>query len=114
VVYKVAPPATSGGTWQEAVIYAFYGTNGSGPTNVAFLNGNLVGASGGGSNGMLFELSPPVSGNAWTLTAKYDFDGTDGAAPQGAVVNNCLVYGVAGYGATGSSVVNGSIFQWTP
>jgi hypothetical protein len=38
VVYKVAPPATSGGTWQEAVIYAFYGTNGSGPTNVAFLN----------------------------------------------------------------------------
>jgi hypothetical protein len=63
---------------------------------------------------MLFELSPPVSGNAWTLTAKYDFDGTDGAAPEGAVVNNCLVYGVAGYGATGSSVVNGSIFQWTP
>jgi hypothetical protein len=61
-VFSLTPPATTGGTWTERVLFDFGGgTNGGYPTNVVFgEGGKLYGATEVGTNsgGTIFELNP--------------------------------------------------------
>jgi uncharacterized repeat protein (TIGR03803 family) len=127
-VFRLSPPATSGGSWTESILYSFQGGNdGAFPeaTLTVDASGNLYGTTTQGGNGAascnpfncgtVFELSPPaVSGGAWTETILHRFTGgSDGALPDGN-----LVIGGAGtiYGAASNSGANnaGTIFALTP
>lgn len=116
-VYELTPPAATGGTWTETVIYSFQGGSdgyfGVGEL-VADKEGNLYGSTyfGGGSGvcdygiypycGTVFELSPPASeGGPWTEKVLYSFTGgSDGAQPYGSLVldDDGALYGTAFYG----------------
>ncbi len=95
IVYKLAPPAQSGGAWTETVLYTF--TGGAGGYNPGGLmrdpQGNLYGGTGGGDLscdppdgcGMVWKLAPPAqSGGTWTETVLYTFTNeADGFAFEG-------------------------------
>ncbi|WP_237155532.1 choice-of-anchor tandem repeat GloVer-containing protein [Oryzibacter oryziterrae] len=122
VVYKLTPPATSGGAWVETVLYSFNGTSdGAGPQSGLTWDakGNLYGTTqGGGSSGLgtVFKLAPPKSGTgAWTLTVLYAFKGNmDGAAPNAGVVFDKAgaLYGTTYYGGGPSD--GGMAYKLTP
>ncbi len=104
-VYELSPPATSGGSWTEQVIYSFNFTDGTLPGGRLLLgpDGVLFGtASGGGAdqNGLVFRLNPPaVAGDAWTETILYTFTGgADGTSPNNGVISNSWgqLFGTAG------------------
>jgi hypothetical protein len=94
VIYKLSP--TSGGAWEESVLYAFSGkTDGAGPGgNLVFDKaGNLYGSDAGGGNlssvscqntsgcGVIFKLTPADSG-PWSFTLLHTFTGyQDGVGP---------------------------------
>jgi len=120
-VFKLTPPASSGGHWTESVLYAFYGgPDGASPqSNLIFdKQGALYGvtSSGGNANdGTVFKLTPPASsGGQWTETVLYWFSGrADGARPFSG-----LVFDQEGalYGATlsGGTQGQGVVFKLTP
>lgn len=93
-VYKLTPPATSGGAWTETVIYNFKGgtTDGSQSVGTIFVgnNGVLYGATEvGGANGYgtVYQITPPSSGSGWKESVIYNFTGkTDGGLPLAGVV----------------------------
>jgi uncharacterized repeat protein (TIGR03803 family) len=96
-VFKLAPPAKSGGTWTETVLYSFTGgTDGANPWaglvqdaqgnlyGTAYAGGNNLGYCDDGGCGTVFKLAPPAqSGDTWTVTVLYNFTGSpdDGANP---------------------------------
>ena len=91
VVFKLTPSAR--GRWSETVLYSFRGySNGDGSSPYAALvfdsAGNLYGTTaydGGGSNGMVFKLTP-TSGGGWTESILYAFTGNaDGSTPTAAL-----------------------------
>ena len=125
-VYEVSPPARSGDSWTEKVLYSFQGGNDGyvATGNLVFDEaGNLFGATlfGGGQGttcdslyggncGTVFELSPPrTKGSPWTEKVLHSFAGVgtgqqygDGASPNGGLVldKNGDVYGttyIGGY-----------------
>ena len=125
VVFQLAPPSQSGGTWTFTTLYAFLGgLDGETPwSNVIFdRTGNLYGTThdGGNSNGgygcgIVYELSPPAHpGGAWTEQVLYRFNGTTrgGASYAG------LVFDKAGalYGTTqsGGKDYQGVVFRLSP
>jgi uncharacterized repeat protein (TIGR03803 family) len=64
-VWKLAPPAVSGGSWKETVLYSFTGGNdGGNPRSGVILNstsGNLFGTAGFGGSasvGVVYEVKP--------------------------------------------------------
>jgi uncharacterized repeat protein (TIGR03803 family) len=91
MVYRLAPPASKGGTWVETVLYSFSGVPdgqfpGKGVT--LDLNGNVFGTTSEGGTGRctdgsgltigcgtLFELSP-ASGGGWSEAVLHDFNVT--------------------------------------
>jgi uncharacterized repeat protein (TIGR03803 family) len=131
VVFKLSPPATSGGTWTESVLHAFNssgGMDGSNPSgNLIFdAEGNLYGVTAGGGAGsiycgepgcgVVFELKPPsVSGGSWTEAVIYEFftSGTiDGFSPNGVLLGpGGVVFGTTSYGGTQGL---GTFFKLTP
>lgn len=122
-VFKLSPPAQNAGVWTEEVLYRFQGgSDGAAPASglIADSAGNLFGTTLGGgskgSDGIVFELSPPVSpGGRWTESVLYRFQGgDDGKYPMGR-----LIFDAAGniYGTTifGGGRENGGIaFQLSP
>jgi hypothetical protein len=127
VVFKLTPPAVSGGAWTESVLYAFQGVyDGQNPGAVIFgQNGALYGATPAGGLpafsckrigcGTVFQLTPKKSGS-WTKTILYTFPGTstDGRSPNPDVVfdSNGALYGTTAAG--GTSNYYGTVFQLTP
>ena len=90
--FELSPPATSGGTWAEAVLYTFTGNtkvggyNGCWPITGVILDqkGNVYGTTltgGTGFNyplslGIIFQLAPPTNpGDPWTESVLYNFGG---------------------------------------
>ena len=128
-VFRLTPPATSGGAWSETVLYNFTGgSDGAGPFSGVILDqtGSLYGVTVGGGSGSCFyqgvsgcgtvyKLSPPAeSGGAWLESVLYTFtDGTDGANPVGN-----LVFGWSGalYGTAlfGGEFNGGTVFELSP
>src|SRR5205814_1699511 len=82
-VFKLTPPANSGGAWTETILYSFGGGNdGVNPYGGLIFDesGALYGTTyfGGGSYyaGTVFKLTPPsTSGGAWTETILHTFSG---------------------------------------
>ena len=113
-IFELAPPATAGGAWTEAVIHNFTGkADGDQPSGTLIVgkNGALYGTAfrGGGLDfGTVFELTPPATaGRSWTLTALYTFTNTgDGAFPTASLTMsaNGALYGLA----------SGTVFELTP
>ena len=94
-LYAVNPPATSGGTWSEDVLYSF-GMPGS---NISTPATNIVPGPGGSfyvltSTFGLCQLHPPASpGGPWTATVPYSFP-TDGQGSTSLVAGpNGILYG---------------------
>jgi uncharacterized repeat protein (TIGR03803 family) len=101
VVYELSPPAQSGDTWTEQIIYnfAYYdhgtATTGTNPGGVAFVKGNLyVSTKTGGpeneegdpfdGNGNVLEIKPPAqAGGAWLVKQIFDFSGGSGGGGSG-------------------------------
>ncbi len=107
-VYRLKPPATTGGTWGFRVLYNF-GNAASGdgqfPADTLTLNkGNLYGTTseGGASQlGTVFELVRPAPGGAWTENLLYSFvGGSDGEFPFSNVTFDRLgnIYGTTQVG----------------
>jgi uncharacterized repeat protein (TIGR03803 family) len=113
-VFKLRPPATSGGDWSESILFTFNGANGYSPESGVIMDkqGNLYGttADGGALNrGVVFKLSPPVtSGGPWIETILWAFGrGSDGEVPSGNLVidQNGNLYGeTAQGGANGQGI----------
>lgn len=129
LVFELAPPTVSGGTWTKTTLYSFQGgtTDGSYPAaSLVFdSNGNLYGTTeegagtecGGYGCGTVFELSPPQSeGDSWTETILHVFVGptsTDAYSPSNNLIFDSKgnLYGTAGFGGIYN---NGAVFKLTP
>jgi uncharacterized repeat protein (TIGR03803 family) len=105
-VFSLAPPASSGSAWTEAVLYSFAGgTDGSNPaSSPAIGNGWLYGttSAGGSSNtGTVFSLAPPSSpGGSWTETVIHAFPAATGQVlyPGPLAYRQAGLYGVTEFG----------------
>jgi uncharacterized repeat protein (TIGR03803 family) len=115
VVYKLTK---SGGTWNQAVIYAFTGgDDGSGPGARVTVDrsGNLYGMTPtGGSNGLgtIYKLHPHA-GN-WDFQVIHTFTGGDDGATGSAgrmLLSHGRLYGAA---TTGGMYGSGVVFELTP
>jgi uncharacterized repeat protein (TIGR03803 family) len=129
VVFELSP--TSGGSWNETVIYDFGGFP-DGAYPIAGLTfdsaGNLYGTTNGGGLetnpycfqgcGTVFKLTP--SGGAWIESLLYSFTGplSDGSTPAAGVILDSAgnLYGTtSGGGINGYQyLAGGTVFQITP
>jgi uncharacterized repeat protein (TIGR03803 family) len=117
-VFSLTP---SGGSWTEAVLYSFSGTDGKNPHGgVAIGSGGvlygttLVGGSSG--DGTVFSLTPPVSpSTTWTQAVLHNFTGgtSDGSELRAGVAidGSGVLYGVT---VAGGSSGEGTIYSLTP
>ncbi len=105
-IYSLLPPASPGGAWSYAVLYAFTGgADGSSPTGSLVLSANnvLYGTAryGGDRNvcsqgcGTVFALTPPRTGGGyWIETTLYSFPSlTGGYGPNGLIAFEGTLYG---------------------
>ncbi len=119
VVFKLTPPALSGGQWTETVLYNFKGgADGAQPTaGLIFDNkGALYGAttSLGAGSGAVFKLTPSSGKNPWAITVLHGFSGTAGGyAPSASLIfdSQGALYGTA---QTGGIAHQGVVFKLTP
>lgn len=92
-VFKLSPPAVSGGAWTKTILYTFKGgSDGKYPfgelvfdpsgnifSTTQFGGGTVCGTTNPGC-GTVFELSPPASGTgSWTESILYNFTTNGGA-----------------------------------
>jgi uncharacterized repeat protein (TIGR03803 family) len=124
-IYKLTPPASSGGPWSGAALYSFTGADGATPYSalVADTSGAVYGttfAGGAGGNGVAFKLTPPganctpVSPNLWCETVLHAFGGSDGAQPLNGLFldhTSGILYGTASGGGANNL---GVAFSLTP
>jgi uncharacterized repeat protein (TIGR03803 family) len=108
---ELSPPAVSGGTWTEAVLWDFgNGSDGENPAGGVTIDshGNLYGPTynnGTLTGGTVFELQPPASsGGSWTESVLWTFD----ASLQGGVILDPQGHL---YGTTSSG--SGTVFELT-
>jgi hypothetical protein len=130
VVFKLTPPATSGGTWTESVLYSFNGggTDGGSPDAGLIFDaaGALYGTTQngaapncGGACGTAFKLTPPKSqGGAWTESV-FTFAGNPGGAqPVAGLILDAsgAVYGTTLRGGTHQNcpLGCGTVFKLIP
>jgi uncharacterized repeat protein (TIGR03803 family) len=126
-VFKLAPPATSSGTWTETVLYSFCAvkscTDGEEPQAglIRDAAGNLYGTTKDGGvigDGAVFKLAPPaLPGGQWTETVLHSFCILDGCK-DGEYPEAGLVQDAAGnlYGTTENGGANddGVAFKLAP
>lgn len=129
-VFQLSPPATSGGTWTETVLYSFQDMpDGRFPGGGVIRDaaGNLYGetVNGGscttnGGSGIVYELSPPaISGGAWTEQILYSFQASctshDLGGPQGGLTfgKNGSLFGVTTFGSEDTDS-GGGVFRLQP
>ena len=125
-VYALTPPASSGGSWTENVIYSFTGGGDGGRPLAGVVAGDggvLYGtASAGGiedidgvGGGTVFSLTPPASPDLpWTESVLYSFSGlSDGNAPCAplAIGSGGVLYGTTDYGGASNA---GTVFSLSP
>jgi len=134
-VFKLSPPAKSGGPWTEAILHKFGAKAGdgiaAGDSLILDAHRNLcvTTASGGGVCdafcGAVFELSPPaVASGQWSETTLYSFGGPGslGISPIGAMVMDAKgnLYGTneaaGGGGNCATKLGNGcgAVFELSP
>ncbi len=119
-VFVVIPPAVSGDSAKERILYSFGSTpkDGTNP-NVGLLPGShgLYGVtSAGGANrrGTIFHLVPASNpADPWIETILYNFAGTDGAFPSSELVmdREGNLYGVTLLGGANDL---GTVYRLTP
>jgi uncharacterized repeat protein (TIGR03803 family) len=130
IVFKLTPPASTGGAWTETVLHAFTGGSDGGfpfAGLIANSRGNLYGTTFEGGSlsscsegcGIVFELAPPaVTRGAWTETVLYAFTGgSDGAYPFAGLLADSKgkLYGATAGGAlTGAPGSAGTVFELAP
>ena len=83
VVFKLAPPAISGGAWSYSLIHTFAGADGATPYAgvVIHRNGVLYGTTIAGGKygvGTVYEVVPPTAGGAWTENVLWSFSNAQG------------------------------------
>ena len=120
-VFKLTPPAQSGGVWSESVLHSFTGPPDGGYPFAGVIfggSGALYGTTsegGAAGAGTVFKLTPPArSGGAWSESVLYSFTGAaDGGYPIGGVILD--VFGAL-YGTTedGGAYDYGTVFKLTP
>lgn len=132
VVFELSPPATSGGSWTESVLYNFQFGSDSGGSRAPLIfdsAGNLYGTTSGqgfdsafADPGAVFQLGPPpLPGGAWTETTILSFPafllGANPFAPVAFDASGNL-YGTTFFGGdrgcTATSLGCGVIFQLAP
>ena len=125
-VFAVTPPATTGGSWTETILYRFTGgADGALPVGGVVLgpDGFLYGttAEGGAFGfGTVFQLRPPLTpGAGWTEAVLYSFGGGfDGSYPEAVVLPgpNGRLYGTTRTGGTAETGFNGdgTVFELKP
>jgi len=132
-VFKLSPPAHSGGTWTEKVLYRFKGLaalDGANPqAGVVFLGKDLYGttANGGSAScsngsgnvgcGTIFKLAPPTTGTGpWHETILWNFSGDANEPLAPLIIRKGALYGTASNGGDtavcGSSC--GAVFELVP
>jgi hypothetical protein len=129
VVYRLAPPSTTGGVWNYAVLHNFAGS----PTDGAEAYGSLTMHGDGlygttvmggqNSNGTVFELTPPAApGGEWTDNILHSFGATstDGTGPAYNVIFDKTgnLYGITGSGGGNSNACAagycGTVYELSP
>ncbi len=129
-IFQLAPPATPGGAWTEAILYGFEDEDGGSPNGVVLGPGGVLYGSNRGLNsvrqclnggvpcGTVFQLTPPEQpGGPWTETILHTFMGSlngDGAQPSSTPVlgPGGVLYGTTGAGGGGGFV--GTIYEMVP
>jgi uncharacterized repeat protein (TIGR03803 family) len=119
IVFELTPPATTGGSWTEAVLHSFNCKDGSAGGGLVFRSNVLYGttSSGGSGRGNVYALAPRTTGGSWRERVLHNFSGgSDGVLPEGA--GDALTadklgnyYGVTSFGGTFGP---GTVFQMTP
>jgi uncharacterized repeat protein (TIGR03803 family) len=127
-VFRLSPPAVSGGPWTESVLYSFAGppNDGAYPNGVVLSSdGTLYGTALGGAEcpgstcGVVFKLAPPATPEAsWAETILYAFaNGKQGYYPIYPVLGpNGELYAVTAFGghSKGDRPGAGTAFELTP
>ena len=131
-VFKLSPPATSGGNWSEAILWNFggYSTDGAEPETslITDKEGNLYGTTTGGGaykaflppffDGTVFRLSPPsTSGGSWTESILWNFgNGNDGNTPFAGLITDKggNLYGTTYFGGAQGASGYGTVFELMP
>jgi hypothetical protein len=92
-VFQLSPPAKSGGTWRETVLYRFIPANDYPLAGlIVDSQGNLYGTTAGdqsASFGTVFQLAPPAKRDgSWTQTTIFSFGfvKNDGNTPAGGLI----------------------------
>ena len=128
-VFELSPPARSGGSWRETILYRFRGVGSGDPE---FLHGrpaldargNLYGTSFAGGRygaGAIFRLTPPAKRHGlWQETTLYSFTGgADGLyVSHGVILDRTgTLFGTTEYGGVATTFCSsgcGTVFALTP
>lgn len=131
-VFKITPPASKGGTWQETVLHRFHGSPGDAASPVQLTidaSGAIYGTAGSGGAvtkcfqgcGAIFKLTRPSSGSGeWRERILYSFAGPpDGAGPSSLILApHGAFYGETNAGGHSTACGNdrgcGTIFALKP
>lgn len=117
VVFQLTPPAVSGGSWTETILYTFQDApDGASPYNLVLgSNGRLFGTAcchGTAKVSNIFELVPPAQGRTqWAKGVIFSFSNKIPGPTNLAVGSNGVIYGAA-FGEIDFSP--GDVFQLTP
>jgi uncharacterized repeat protein (TIGR03803 family) len=122
-VFSLTPPAASGGSWTETVLYSFTGgVDGGAPYYGSLVTGSggvLYGtteAGGANGTGTVFSLTPSsTTGGAWTEAVLYNFTYTGAKAPLGglAIDGSGNLFGTTSAGGSPQDAA-GSVFELAP
>ena len=120
VVYKLIPPAKSGGAWTEQALYAFTGNSDGRLPAMAALTMNSQGVlygvtvrGGTWDGGVIYQLAP-ATGGTYTESVLYSFgDLADASTPNGPLTmdSSGALYGVTSLGGTFD---NGTVYKFVP
>jgi uncharacterized repeat protein (TIGR03803 family) len=120
-VYKLVPPAQSGGAWTESMLYAFKGnSDGRLPVQSAALaltkSGTLYGVTSRGGtwdSGVLYQLTTK-NGKTYSESVLYSFgDLADASTPSGPILldSSGNLYGVT---SLGGAFNQGTLYKFVP
>jgi uncharacterized repeat protein (TIGR03803 family) len=120
-VYKLVPPAQSGGAWTESMLYAFKGnSDGRLPVQTAALaltkSGTLYGVTSRGGtwdSGVLYQLTTK-NGKTYSESVLYSFgDLADASTPSGPILldSSGNLYGVT---SLGGAFNQGTLYKFVP
>ncbi len=120
VVYKLIPPAKSGGAWTEQALYAFTGNSDGRLPAMAALTMNSQGVlygvtvrGGTWDGGVIYQLAP-ATGGTYTESVLYSFgDLADASTPNGPLTmdSSGALYGVTSLGGAFDS---GTVYKFVP